>query len=267
MKHRFFALLMFGLFAATVSSGCQDNVGGTISAITSGSATGGEPISGNFAAADPAAKAAVDAKAKAEADKAAMTSSGQSTTGAPAGKSGLDDTAAPGATAPKDGEEVAVLETNLGKIVLKFFPDKAPNHVKNFKKLANDKFYDTTKFHRVIPGFMIQGGDPNTKPGASGAPGTGGPGYTVKAEFNDTHHGRGILSMARSADPDSAGSQFFICVADANSLDNQYTAFGIVVKGMDVVDKIVNLPRDAQDNPTPDPAIMNKVTIQKWPVK
>jgi peptidyl-prolyl cis-trans isomerase B (cyclophilin B) len=123
-----------------------------------------------------------------------------------------------------------------------------------------------TKFHRVIPGFMIQGGDPNTKPGATGQPGTGGPGYTIKAEFNNHHHAPGILSMARSQNPDSAGSQFFITVADAPSLDGQYTVFGQVVQGMDVVKKIVSLPRDQMDMPTPDSAIMKKVRIRTWPV-
>jgi len=176
-------------------------------------------------------------------------------------------TGAPGATAPKYGEKVAVIDTNLGRIIFKFFPKLAPGHVKNFQKLASKGFYDGTTFHRVIPGFMIQGGDPNTKPGATGAPGTGGPGYTIKAEFSSMHHSRGILSMARSQDPDSAGSQFFITVADASNLDHQYSIFGQVVKGMDVVDKIVNLPRDGNDMPTPTSAVMKKVRIKTWPVK
>ena len=176
-------------------------------------------------------------------------------------------TAAPGATAPKKGEEVAVITTNLGRIVLKFFPDRAPGHVKNFKTLAKKGFYDGTKFHRVIPGFMIQGGDPNTKSGDRSRAGLGGPGYQIKAEFNSTHHARGILSMARAQDPDSAGSQFFITVADATALDNQYTVFGQVVEGMDVVDKIVNLKRDERDNPLPgNEAVMKKVSVAKWPV-
>ena len=143
----------------------------------------------------------------------------------------------------------AVIETKYGDIVLEFFPDKAPNHVDNFLKLARQGFYDGTTFHRVVPGFVIQGGCPNTKPGATGRPGTGGPGYTIDAEFNDVPHVRGTLSMARAADPNSAGSQFFIVVSDARFLDGQYTAFGRVVSGMDVVDTIVNLPRDAQDMP------------------
>jgi len=176
-------------------------------------------------------------------------------------------TAAPGATAPKKGEKVAVIDTSFGRIVLKFFPKLAPGHVANFEKLASKGFYDQTTFHRVIPGFMIQGGDPYTKPGATGQPGTGGPGYTIPAEFNSTHHSRGILSMARSQDPNSAGSQFFITVADATSLDNQYTVFGQVVQGMDVVDKIVSLPRDEHDMPTPKSAVMKKVRIKTWPVK
>lgn len=169
---------------------------------------------------------------------------------------------------PKPGEKVAVITTNYGVIVFKFLSDKAPNTVANFEKLADKKFYDGTKFHRVIPNFMIQGGDPYSKDGANGGPvGTGGPGYTIKAEFNSTHHGRGVVSMARSQDPDSAGSQFFICVADADSLDGQYTAFGRVVKGMNVVDKIVNLPRDDRDMPTPDSAVMKTVRIETWPLK
>ncbi len=143
----------------------------------------------------------------------------------------------------------AVLETVHGDIEINFFPDKAPEHVKNFKKLAEEKFYDGTAFHRVIPGFMIQGGDPNSKSPDKSTHGTGGPGHSVKAEFNDIAHKRGIVSMARSEDPDSAGSQFFIVVKDSNFLDGQYTAFGEVVSGMDVADKIVAEPRDSSDNP------------------
>jgi peptidyl-prolyl cis-trans isomerase B (cyclophilin B) len=167
------------------------------------------------------------------------------------------------ARGPKKGE-IAVIETNLGTITLKFLPDKAPGHVKNFITLAKKGFYNGTKFHRVIPGFMIQGGDPNSKKGPRATMGTGGPGYTIKAEFNDTSHVRGVLSMARSQDPNSAGSQFFICVADAKFLDGQYTAFGKVTKGMEVVDKIVNLKRDSADNPLDaNPAIIKKITIKK----
>jgi len=136
-----------------------------------------------------------------------------------------------------------------GEIVLQFYPDVAPNHVKNFLDLAGKKFYDGTTFHRVIPGFMIQGGDPNSKNPDRASHGMGGPGHRVKAEFNSKPHTRGVVSMARANDPDSAGSQFFICVADANFLDWQYTAFGEVVSGMDVADKIVSVKRDGRDNP------------------
>jgi peptidyl-prolyl cis-trans isomerase B (cyclophilin B) len=146
-------------------------------------------------------------------------------------------------------ETKAVIETTFGTITLKFFPDVAPGHVKNFVDLAKKGFYDGTTFHRVIPGFMIQGGDPNSKSADKGTHGMGGPGYTIKAEFNDRPHKRGTLSMARSQNPDSAGSQFFICVADARFLDKQYTAFGEVESGMEAVDKIVSQARDRNDNP------------------
>jgi peptidyl-prolyl cis-trans isomerase B (cyclophilin B) len=144
----------------------------------------------------------------------------------------------------------AIIETKFGSLEITFFPDKAPKHVESFIKLAQSGFYTGTIFHRVIPGFMIQGGDPNTKDKDNTASyGTGGPGYTLKAEFNDRQHTRGILSMARSQSPDSAGSQFFIMVADAPHLNGKYTVFGQVVKGMDVVDKIVAQPRNQRDLP------------------
>jgi len=144
----------------------------------------------------------------------------------------------------------AIIKTKQGEIEIKLFPDKAPKHVENFLKLAKSGFYNGTIFHRVIPGFMIQGGDPNTKDlNKKELYGMGGPGHSVKAEFNDVPHKRGIVSMARSNDPDSAGSQFFIVVEDSPFLDGKYTAFGQVVKGMGVADKIVNQPRDARDNP------------------
>ncbi len=149
----------------------------------------------------------------------------------------------------KMAETTAVIETKLGSIDLKFFPDVAPNHVKNFIDLAKKGFYDGTTFHRVIPGFMIQGGDPNTKSPDRSKHGMGGPGYALKAEFNEKPHKRGTLSMARATSPDSAGSQFFICVAPASFLDKQYTVFGEVFSGMEVVDKIVSQPRDKKDNP------------------
>ncbi len=143
----------------------------------------------------------------------------------------------------------AVIKTKFGDITVELFDDIAPNHVKNFLDLAKKGFYDGTTFHRVIPGFMIQGGCPNTKPGANGAPGTGGPGYNIDAEFNDTQHRRGVLSMARASDPNSAGSQFYVVVKDSLFLDKQYTAFGVVLSGMEVADQIVSQPRDARDMP------------------
>ena len=141
------------------------------------------------------------------------------------------------------------IETNLGKIVFKLLPDLAPETVRNFEKLVRSGFYDGTLFHRVIPGFMIQGGDPNSKNPDRSTHGMGAPGHRIAAEFNDTPHKRGVVSMARSSDPNSAGSLFFICVADAPHLDRQYTAFGKVVSGMEIVDRIVNVKRDNRDNP------------------
>ena len=162
-------------------------------------------------------------------------------------------------TAVVSAQEIAVIETKFGKIEMEFFADKAPGHVKNFKDLAKKGFYDGTIFHRVIPGFMIQGGDPNTKSDDRSAHGMGGPGYSIKAEFNDTPHKRGILSMARSQDPNSAGSQFFIVVKKSSFLDGKYTAFGKVLSGMAVADQIVNAPRDRRDNP--DERIEMKVKV------
>jgi len=141
---------------------------------------------------------------------------------------------------------IATLQTDMGDIQIKFFYDKAPKHVENFIDLSAKGFYDGTIFHRVIPDFMIQGGDPNTKkPEDPTHPyGTGGNGDNrLKAEFNDTAHKRGIVSMARSGEPNSASSQFFIVVKDSGFLDRQYTAFGEVLSGMDVADKIANAPR------------------------
>ena len=183
------------------------------------------------------------------------------------------------ATSPKvspakgPGELEAVLQTKVGNIVIKFFPEKAPNHVKNFQDLVKSGFYNGTKFHRVVPGFMIQGGDPNTKKGDKSTWGQGGhevngKEVTVKAEFNDIHHARGIVSMARAQDPNSASSQFFICVADAGFLDGKYTVFGEVIEGMDVVDKIVGAPKDPQgpDNPEgsrpASPVTIDKALLQ-----
>ncbi len=154
------------------------------------------------------------------------------------------------------------LHTNHGDITLSFLPDKAPGHVENFLKLANEGFYTGTKFHRVLPGFMIQGGDPNSKEDDRSLHGMGDPGYKIRAEFNDTPHVPGVLSMARSGHPDSAGCQFFIMAGEASYLDGQYTAFGQVEDGLDVVYTIVKLPRDHADNPLPDnPAIIERVTV------
>ena len=162
-------------------------------------------------------------------------------------------------TAVVSAQEIAVIETKFGKIEMELFADKAPGHVKNFKDLAKTGFYDGTIFHRVIPGFMIQGGDPNTKSDDRSAHGMGGPGHSINAEFNDTLHKRGILSMARSQDPNSAGSQFFIVVKKSSFLDGKYTAFGKVLSGMAVADQIVNAPRDKRDNP--DERIEMKVKV------
>ncbi len=144
----------------------------------------------------------------------------------------------------------AVLKTKFGEMEIVFFPELAPKHVKSFLTLAKKGYFNGTIFHRVIPGFMIQGGDPKTKdPSKIKEFGTGGPGYTVPAEFNKIPHEKGILSAARTADPNSAGSQFFIMVARSKSLDGQYTVFGEVVKGIEVADQIVSQPRDRRDMP------------------
>jgi peptidyl-prolyl cis-trans isomerase B (cyclophilin B) len=146
--------------------------------------------------------------------------------------------------------EVAVISTSAGDMVIEFWPDVAPNTVSNFIKLAKSGFYDGTCFHRVIKGFMIQGGDPLTKDDAKkGAWGTGDPGYKIKAEFNKNSHVRGVISMARSQSPDSAGSQFFICHGDPKFLDGQYTAFGKLIKGDDVLEKIATTPTGQRDVP------------------
>lgn len=148
-------------------------------------------------------------------------------------------------------KELAVITTSKGDLTLEFWPDVAPGHVENFKKLAKEGFYNGTAFHRIIKGFMIQGGCPNTKPGGRGMPGTGGPGYQIKAEFNTKAHTRGVLSMARSSNPDSAGSQFFICHGDAKFLDRQYTAFGQLVKGDEVLEAIATVPTTGPERSTP----------------
>ena len=213
------------------------------------------------------------------------TASSSSTTSAAVASSNAPDTttssatsssdASASSTAPKTGpatakagDEVAVIDTNLGRIIFKLRPDMAPETVKNFVTLAKKGFYDGTKFHRVIPGFMIQGGDPNSKGSDRSSMGTGGPGYTIKDEFNDLHHGPGTVSMAHTGAPNSGGSQFFIMVGDKSYLDHAYSGFGQVVEGMDVADKIVRLSRDENDNPLDaNPAIIKSIKIEKWPVK
>ena len=156
----------------------------------------------------------------------------------------------------------AIIKTSFGNIKFNLMSDIAPETVRNFSQLAKSGFYNGTLFHRIIPGFMIQGGDPNTKNPDKSTGGQGGPGYNLKAEFNSRSHLRGIVSMARSTDPDSAGSQFFIVTSDSTFLDRQYTVFGEVVEGMEVADKIVNLPRDGNDCPKQE-AKMLEVTISE----
>src|ERR687883_2093111 len=144
-----------------------------------------------------------------------------------------------------------VITTTFGNILLEFYTKDSPNTVQNFKELSKRGFYDGLIFHRIVPGFIIQGGDPNTKDNTNRSKwGTGGPGWNIKAEFNKKKHSRGVLSMARSQDPDSAGSQFFIVLKDSSFLDGQYTVFGKVISGMDdVVDKIASLQTQSADAP------------------
>ncbi len=155
-----------------------------------------------------------------------------------------------------------IINTKFGKIVFKLLPDNAPETVRSFVKLTKSGFYDNTLFHRVIPGFMIQGGDPNTKQADKGNWGMGGPGYSINAEFSSRSHLRGIVSMARGTDVNSAGSQFFIVTSDSTFLDRQYTVFGEVIEGMDVADKIVNLARNENDCPLED-IKMDKVAVSQ----
>ncbi len=152
---------------------------------------------------------------------------------------------------PAAGTPRAIIHTNYGDMTVEFWPDVAPRTVDNFLKLSREKFYDGSAFHRVIKGFMIQGGCPNSKVGARGVPGTGGPGYMVKGEFNNRAHVKGVLSMARSSDPDSAGSQFFVCHGDASFLNNKYTAFGKLVSGEEVLNKIANIRCVGMEGSTP----------------
>jgi peptidyl-prolyl cis-trans isomerase B (cyclophilin B) len=252
--------ILMGLAVLTAALGCGDSKDPST---TSDSASSMSSSTGADASKAPTSSPTADA-------------SSATSAAAPASEPlGPDDQVA-AKDLPKAGEKVAVITTNYGQIIFKFLPKKAPKTVANFETLAGKKFYDETRFHRVIPGFMIQGGDPNTRPGgeANGPPGTGGPGYTIKDEFNDTHHERGIVSMAHTGQPDSAGSQFFICVGDEGFLDNKYAAFGKVVKGMNVVDKIVGLPKGDWPNPQMgdrpnqgNEAIVKSVRIETWPLK
>ena len=161
--------------------------------------------------------------------------------------------------------EVAVIKTTEGDMVVEFWTDAAPKTIENFKKLARQGFYNGTAFHRIVKGFMIQGGDPLTKdPSKESSYGTGGPGYTIKAEFNDHSHERGVLSMAREPDPDSAGSQFFICLGPVHRLDHQYTTFGKLIKGDDVLGKIGDTPVTIANGEMSKPTkrvVINKIEI------
>ena len=161
----------------------------------------------------------------------------------------------PAMTIDANKKYTATIDTTAGTMTLELYPKIAPQHVNSFVFLARQGFYDGVIFHRVIPGFMIQGGDPT-------GTGTGGPGYKVKAEFNSLKHTRGVLSMARTNDPNSAGSQFFVMHADSPHLDGQYTGFGKVTSGVEVIDKIVNAPRNANDRPK-NPTKINKITIEE----
>jgi cyclophilin family peptidyl-prolyl cis-trans isomerase len=201
-------------------------------------------------------------------DTAAMTDTAATGTTA-SGTTTATTTTAPAASAVKQESKkmnpyenkVAELHTTAGEIDIRFFPDVAPNHVKNFIDLAQKNFYNNTKFHRIIPGFMIQGGDPNTISGDPYSWGTGGSKENVKAEFNSVSHKRGIVSMARSNDPNSASSQFFIVVKDSTFLDKNYTVFGQVTKGMDVADKIVSAKTVGNDRPA-EPVAITSIVIR-----
>lgn len=175
-----------------------------------------------------------------------------------------DASKAPAAPAEKSTNEVAVIKTTEGEMVIAFYDDVAPGTVENFKKLARKGFYDGTAFHRIIKGFMIQGGDPYTKdPNASNLYGSGGPGYTIKAEFSQKKHVRGVVSMARRpGDPNSASSQFFICLGDATQLDGQYTVFGKLIKGDDVLEKLGNTPTTQNPSRTERSVPVNRAGVE-----
>jgi len=231
LKRLFFTVLMFAFLACGASNGDT-----TDTAATGSSATDTATTSGTTAA-------STDTDSSATAGTTTQSAAQENT------------------SMSQYENKVAELHTTAGEIDIRFFPDVAPNHVKNFLDLAQQGFYDNTKFHRIIPGFMIQGGDPNSVSGSPNTWGTGGSPNKVKAEFNPISHKRGIVSMARSQHPDSASSQFFIVVADSTFLDNNYTVFGQVTKGMDVADKIVGAPTGPNDRPV-DPVAITKIVIR-----
>ena len=161
-----------------------------------------------------------------------------------------------------NSDEVAVIHTSEGDMTVKFWNEAAPETIANFKKLARAGFYNGTTFHRIVKGFMIQGGDPNTKdPAKENSYGEGTAGYTIKAEFNKHGHDRGVISMAREDAPDSASSQFFICLAPTHRLDGKYTTFGKVIKGEDVLDKIGDTPTVMQSGERSKP--VRRITIER----
>ena len=162
-----------------------------------------------------------------------------------------------------ESKKIAVISTDFGDFYLDFFQDEAPGHYQNFYKLAASGFYDGTTFHKLVPGLKIVGGDPNTKDDDRSNDGEGGPGYTIKAEVNDLHHDRGVVSMERVKEKESSGSQFFIVVKNSRFLDGKYTIFGRVIHGMDVVDTIVSLPRDVRDNPLARISMKIKIISRK----
>lgn len=260
-------LLMAGLFALAILAGCATPPESDATTGTGAGAATDEPAKTDESAKSGEAALSDEKPLNPEEVAKEATASTAAAGAAPA---------APGGS-PKAGEEVAVLETAMGRIIFKFRPDKAPKHVENFKTLAKAKFYDGTRFHRCMANFMIQGGDPNSKDLAKAA--TWGQGGNVKngqevnvpLEPSDLSHKRGVVSMARSQDPNSASSQFFIVQGDSTFLDREYTAFGEVVSGMEAVDKIV---ATGDPNPQangavePDKAVVVKtIRIAKWPVK
>ena len=252
MKRLFFALLICALGACTKTSETTtttETITDTTATVAAGETTG-TIVTTDTAATGTTATSATGTTATTGTNTATTATAATSTT----------KQEKPMSSNPYENK-VAVLNTTAGEIHIRFFPDVAPNHVKNFIDLAKDNFYDGIKFHRVIPGFMIQGGDPNTKTGNPNTWGMGGSPNKLKAEFNSVAHKRGIVSAARTQDPNSASSQFFIVTSDSRFLDNNYTVFGQVVKGMDVADKIVNARTGAQARPF-EPTSITSITIR-----